>query len=261
MNLLTKSSIKTLGQLNLMRESGRVVAHAVRKALDSIEPGITTMEIDAIARADIESQGARPAFLGLYGFPATACISLNEEIVHGIPGNRVVQAGDLVSIDCGAIVEGMYSDMARSVVVEPSGNDAVKVSLCEVALLALDRGIEQIRPGNRVGDISFAIENHVRSVSSYDVVKEYVGHGVGFELHEPPQIPNFGKPNRGPVLASGMTLAVEPMVVEGQWQTRLLEDQWTVVTADGKLSAHFEDTIAVTPEGFEILTVMEQEGR
>lgn len=240
-----------------MREAGQIVALAVDKAFAALEPGITTRELDDIAQREIESRGAKPAFLGLYGFPATACISINEEIVHGIPGDRVINDGDLVSIDCGAIVDGMYSDHARTVVAGRSTPE--KDKLLSVTQQALDLGIEKIRAGNRVGDISHAIESHVLPLG-YELVREYVGHGIGRELHEPPQVPNFGPAGKGPLLRVGMVLAVEPMVNAGTWKTRTLGDDWTVVTEDGELSAHFEHTIVVTPGGPEVLTVLGAQG-
>ena len=246
-------SIKSRRELELMREAGQIVALAVEKSFASLEPGITTRELDDIARREIESHGAKPAFLGLYGFPATACISINEEIVHGIPGGRVVNDGDLVSIDCGAIVGGMYSDHARTAVAGTSTPE--KDRLVKVTMESLAKGIEQIRAGNRIGDVSHAVESHVLS-HGFDLVREYVGHGVGRELHEPPQVPNFGPAGKGPLMRVGMVLAVEPMVNVGTWKTRTLDDDWTVVTEDGELSAHFEHTIAVTPDGAEILTVL-----
>jgi methionyl aminopeptidase len=236
-----------------MREAGHIVALAVEKAFASLEPGITTRELDDIARREIESHGAAPAFLGLYGFPATACISINEEIVHGIPGERVIEDGDLVSIDCGAIVGGMYSDHARTVVAGTSTPE--KDRLVKVTSESLAKGIGQIKPGNRIGDVSHAVESYVLS-QGFDLVREYVGHGIGRELHEPPQVPNFGPAAKGPLLRVGMVLAVEPMVNVGTWKTRTLDDDWTVVTEDGELSAHFEHTIVVTPDGPEVLTVL-----
>ncbi len=263
-NISTRNStIKTPSQLDAMREAGYIVAVALDKVFKIIEPGITTQELDSIARCEIELHNARPAFLGLYGFPATACISLNEEIVHGIPGKRVIKAGDLVSIDCGAVVDSMYSDMARSIVVSPSKAatpTAEKLKICQVTRESLKIGIEQVRSGKRTGDIGHAVEKYAQS-HGYDVVREYVGHGIGEKLHELPQIPNFGKPNTGSLLSIGMTIAIEPMLVEGDYRTSLLEDTWTVVTRDGKLSAHFEDTVAVTERGFEILTTVNKKAK
>ncbi|HIF71274.1 MAG TPA: type I methionyl aminopeptidase [Dehalococcoidia bacterium] len=235
-----------------MREAGRIVAFAVRKAFDALEQGITTRELDDITRRAIESEGAKPGFLGLYGFPATACISINEEIVHGIPGDRVVQAGDLVTLDCGAIVGGYNSDYAVTQVAGLSTSE--KDDLIETTRGSLEMGIKRALPGNRVGDISNAIESHVLP-NAYELVREYVGHGIGKDLHEPPQIPNFGPAGHGLELKTGMVLAIEPMVNVGGWKARMLDDGWTVVTEDGALSCHFEHTVAVTEDGPVVLTV------
>lgn len=234
-----------------MRVAGRIVALAMKRVLDAIEPGITTRELDRIAQREIKSHGAKPAFLGYLGFPATVCISLNEEIVHGIPGDRVVQDGDLISMDCGAIVDGMYSDHAVTAIAGAVTPE--KQALVDATRISLERGISAIRAGNRIGDISNAIESYVLPLG-YELVREYVGHGIGHKLHEPPQVPNFGRPGQGPLLRVGMVLAIEPMVNMGGWETMTLGDQWTVVTADGELSAHFEHTVAITEEGPEILT-------
>lgn len=235
-----------------MREAGRVVAFAVRHAFEALEQGITTRELDDITRRAIESEGAKPGFLGLYGFPATACISINEEIVHGIPGDRVVQAGDLVTLDCGAIVDGFNSDYAVTKVTGTSTD--VKDDLIDTTRGSLEKGIEAVRSGNRVGDISSAIEDHVAG-RPYELVREYVGHGIGKDLHEPPQVPNFGPSGQGLELQPGLVLAIEPMVNVGVWKTRMLDNGWTVATEDGALSCHFEHTVVVTEDGPEILTV------
>jgi methionyl aminopeptidase len=244
--------LKTARELEIMREAGRIVAFAVRKAFDALEQGITTRELDDIARRAIESENATPGFLGLYGFPATACISINEEIVHGIPGDRVVKNGDLVTLDCGVIVDGYNSDYAVTQVAGSSSSE--KDDLIETTRGSLEMGINQARPGNRVGDISNAIESHVLP-KSYEIVREYVGHGIGKNLHEPPQIPNFGPEGHGLELRAGLVLAIEPMVNLGGWKTRMLDDGWTVVTEDGALSCHFEHTVAITEDGPVVLTV------
>lgn len=246
------ATLKTAQELEIMREAGRIVAFAVRKSFDALEQGITTRELDDIARRAIESEGAKPGFLGLYGFPATACISINEEIVHGIPGDRVVQAGDLVTLDCGAIVDGFNSDYAVTQVAGPSTSE--KDDLISTTRGSLEKGIEAAQPGNRVGDISNAVESYVLP-RSFELVREYVGHGIGKNLHEPPQIPNFGPAGHGMELRSGLVLAIEPMVNAGGWKTRMLDDGWTVVTEDGALSCHFEHTVAITEDGPEVLTV------
>ena len=196
--------------------------------------------------------GAKPAFLGLYGFPATACISINEEIVHGIPGERKLAEGDLVSIDCGAIIDGMYSDHARTFLVGEKKEED-KLKLISVAKKALDLGIENSYAGNKIGMISNSIENYVLG-EGFDVVREYVGHGIGTQLHEPPSVPNFGEKDKGALLRVGMAIAIEPMVTQGTWETKVLNDKWTVVTKDGKLSTHVEDTVLITENGPEVLT-------
>ena len=245
-------SLKSAADLALMREAGQITKQALDAAFNAIEPGVTTREINAIAERVIRSHGAKPAFLNLYGFPATACISLNEEIVHGIPGKRKLKPGDLVSIDCGSIVGGFYSDTARTVQVKPEVNDE-RGRLVKVCKEALKRAITQCSVGNRIGDISHAVESYVRS-QGFELVKEYVGHGVGKQLHEPPSVPNIGRPGVGPKLVEGLTIAIEPMIMIGRPETQLQGDQWTVSTADGSLSAHFEHTVAITADGPEVLT-------
>jgi methionyl aminopeptidase len=237
-----------------MREAGRIVAFAVHEAARAVEPGVTTRELDSIARTAIEASGAKPAFLGLYGFPATVCISVNDEVVHGIPGNRALRAGDIVSLDCGAIVGGMNSDLAVTMAVgEATGAQAALIEACRSAL---ERGIEMALPGNRVGDISHAIENRTVSLG-FEPVREYTGHGIGRRLHQPPDVPNFGPAGKGPVLKEGLFLAIEPIISAGSGKTETLEDDWTVVSADGSLSAHFEHTVAVTRDGPEVLTAFD----
>lgn len=250
--MLTEGTIKTPEQISHMREAGDIVARAMINCGKKLQSGVTTGEVDNFLREFIEKEGAKPAFLGLYGFPATACISLNEEIVHGIPGERKLLSGDLISIDCGAIVGGMYSDHARTFIIEDS-SDEDKNKLISVADNALQIGIKNSIAGNKIGIISNSIEEYILS-QGFDVVREYVGHGIGSQLHEPPSVPNFGKKNEGALLRVGMAIAIEPMVTEGKWQTKVMDDKWTVVTKDGKLSSHFEDTILITEDGPEILT-------
>ncbi len=247
------ATIKSHRELEAMREAGRIVAIAVRRTVQSLEAGISTAELDRIAEGEIRKQGAKPAFLGLYGFPATVCISINEEIVHGIPGPRLVKDGDLVSFDCGAIVEGMYSDHAVTEIVGRATEE--KRHLVDTTRESLERAIQAARPGNRVGDVSNAVESYVRP-KGYELVREYVGHGIGRSLHEPPQVPNYGTAGRGDLLKPGMVIAIEPMVNAGGWETEVLDDEWTVVTADRALSAHFEHTVAITNEGPEALTAL-----
>ena len=235
-----------------MRTAGHIVATALDAVFDALEPGITTAELDDIARRKIRAEGAKPAFLGLYGFPAVACISLNAEIVHGIPSERVVSEGDLVSVDCGAIVDGYYSDHARTAVAGETA-DEERVRLVDVCRESLVQGIGKCLAQNRVGDISDAVERYVRD-AGFELVREYVGHGVGRSLHEAPPVPNVGESGTGPILMEGMTIAIEPMIMNGSWETKVLDDGWTVVTADGSLSTHFEHTVAITADGPEILT-------
>jgi len=234
-----------------MRRAGRIVAEALALLAERIRPGITTAELDALAHRFIVGHDATPSFKGYRGFPASLCVSINEEVVHGIPGQRVLREGDIVSLDVGAIYHGYHGDAAITVGVGKIGEEAQR--LLEVTKGALAAGIAAARAGNRVGDISWAIQNYVES-RGYGVVREYTGHGIGSQMHEDPQIPNFGQPRRGPLLRPGMTFALEPMVTIGDGRTRVLSDNWTVVTLDGQLSAHFEHTIAVTEDEPEILT-------
>ncbi len=244
-------TIKSPAELLAMKEAGRVVAATIEVLVSSLEPGMKTKRLDAIASREIRRLGASPAFKGYRGFPATICVSLNHEIVHGIPGERVIREGDIVSIDVGAVVDGFYADAA---VTAPMGKVSPEGGrLIESTRQSLEIGIQQAVVGNRVGDISAAVQRFAEG-RGYGVVREYVGHGVGRALHEEPSIPNFGQPGKGPLLRPGMVIAIEPMLNIGGWQTRVLEDDWTVVTADGTLSAHFEHTIAITEEGPRVLT-------
>jgi methionyl aminopeptidase len=246
---------KSPPEIEKMRRAGRIVAGTIDAVLAAVAPGKTTADLDAVAEAYIRDRGAIPSFLG-YGrppFPATICTSLNDEIVHGIPTpKRTLEEGDLLSLDFGAIWEGFHGDSAVTVFVgEPPSSEAEK--LVRVTDEALTAAIGQIRPGGRLSDISHAVEQTALG-AGFEVVREYVGHGVGRDLHEDPQIPNYGPPGRGPELRPGLVIAVEPMVNMGGWETTLLADHWTVVTADGSLSAHFEHTIALTEDGAEVLT-------
>lgn len=249
---------KSPAEIEKMRRAGRIVAGTIRAVLRAVAPGRTTKDLDRVAEAYIREQGATPSFLG-YGnppFPASICTSLNDEIVHGIPSpKRVLREGDLLSLDFGAIWEGYHADAAVTVFVgDPPSDEAEK--LVRVTREALEAGIAQIRPGGRLSDISHAIEQTALG-AGFQVVREYVGHGIGRRLHEDPQIPNYGPPGRGPELRPGLVIAVEPMVNAGGWETVLRADRWTVATADGSLSAHFEHTIAVTEDGHEVLTVLD----
>ncbi len=244
---------KSKDEIEKMRESGRITAGTIERVLAAVRPGATTADLDAVAESYIREAGAVPSFKGYRGFPASICTSLNSEIVHGIPSKRrVLKDGDLLSLDFGAIWEGFHSDSAVTVFVgEPPSSEAEK--LVRVTEEALEAGIAQIRPGGRVTDISSAVQQCAEG-AGFSVVREYVGHGVGRSLHEDPQVPNYGAPGRGPELRPGLVVAVEPMVNLGGWETAVLADEWTVVTLDGSLSAHFEHTIAVTDDGHEVLT-------
>jgi methionyl aminopeptidase len=247
---------KSTRELALMRRSGRVTARALEKLTPAIRPGVTTGEINAYADELIRAEGGVPAFLGYNGFTGSICTSVNDEIVHGIPGARVLREGDLFKIDIGSSVDGWFSDMALTV---PVGRVSPKaLALMEVTKRALAIALEQVRPGAHVSDIGYAVQTYVER-SGYSVVRAMVGHGIGSALHEEPPVPNYGKPHSGALLKPGMVLALEPMVNVGTWRVRVLGDKWTVVTADGKLSAHYEHTVAVIPEGFEVLTLTGEE--
>ena len=249
-------TLKSDRELDLMRRSASVLAQSLQTLIDTIKPGMTTKECNKIAEEAIRSQGAKPAFKGYRGFPASLCISVNDEIVHGIPSDRILLDGDIVSIDLGAIVEGYYSDSALTL---PVGTvEGTAKELISVGEQALRAGISQALAGNKIGDIAEAVEKLVKS-HKLEVVREYVGHGIGQQLHEEPSVPNYKMDSKGPTLRPGMVLAIEPMVVAGGWRTKVLDDDWTVVTADGKLSSHFEHTVAVTKEGHEILTLRKSE--
>lgn len=244
-------TIKTGRELDLMREAGRVVLEVKNAVAPAIRPGVTTGELDRIAEQETRRLGATPSFKGYMGYPATICVSINDEIVHGIPGARVIREGDLVSVDTGAVVGGFHGDSAFSAVAG-EGSEAV-LRLIEATREALKRAIACVRPGARVGEVSAAVQAHAESLG-YSVVRQYVGHGIGRALHEEPPVPNYGTPGRGPLLRAGMVIAIEPMLNAGGWEAVQLGDGWTVVTADGSLSAHFEDTVAVTEHGAEVLT-------
>lgn len=245
--------MKTDAEIAKMRVAGLVVADTLAVLTAAVAPGITTADLDAIAETSIRDAGAVPSFKGYHGFPATICTSVNNEIVHGIPSPRkVLREGDLVSIDCGAIVDGWHGDAAVTVPVgEVVPELAELMRVCEEAMW---RGFAAARLGGRLSDIGAAVEAYVRSQGSYGVVEEYVGHGIGTEMHQDPQVPNFGRPGRGPRLQRGLVLAVEPMVNLGSRHTRVLDDGWTVVTRDGLPSAHFEHTFTLTEDGPWVLT-------
>jgi methionyl aminopeptidase len=245
--------VKTRAQLDLMREAGLIVARTLSTLAEAAEPGVTTADLDAIAEEQIASAGATSSFQGYHGYPATICTSVNEEIVHGIPSQaRRLRTGDVVSIDCGAIVRGWHADAALTVGVgEISDERRRLLAACEQALW---QGLAQARPGRRLTDISHAVERSARAAGPYGIVEEYVGHGIGSEMHMDPAVPNFGRPGRGPLLTPGMALAIEPMLVLGDRHTRLRDDGWTVVSADGTPAAHFEHTVAITADGPWVLT-------
>jgi methionyl aminopeptidase len=243
--------IKTAQEIAIMREAGRIVAAVLAALTRAIAPGITTRELDALAVRELKRHGATASFKGYRGFPASICVSVNDEVVHGIPGERLLRDGDIVGLDFGAYYRGFHGDAAVTVGV---GNiDLQSRSLLEVTEGALRAGIAAARQGARLGDISAAIQSHVES-RGFSVVREYVGHGIGREMHEEPQIPNFGPPGQGPLLQNGMTVALEPMVNAGDWRTKVSANNWTVVTADGSLSAHFENTIVIDGAEAKILT-------
>jgi len=245
--------IKSPREIEQLKRSNAIVAEVFEKLKGMIAPGITTKELDQVAEEYILSKGGRPAFKGYRGFPATLCISINEEVVHGIPGQRRLKEGDIVSIDGGVNFGGYFGDSAITL---PVGEvDPESKRLLEVTEKALTLGIEKAKIGNRLFDISYAIQRWVES-RGFSVVRDFVGHGIGKDLHEEPQIPNFGSPHQGPRLEKGMVFALEPMVNEGTYEVRVLSDGWTVVTADGKRSAHFEHTISITDDGAEILSIL-----
>ncbi len=243
--------LKSPQELARMREAGRIVAEVLARLREKVAPGVTTAELDALAHQIIVGYGAKPSFKGYRGFPASLCVSVNEEVVHGIPGKRVLREGDIVSLDVGAIYRGYQGDAAITLGVGQVNGAAQH--LMEVAAEALQAGIAQSRAGKRTGDISWAIQQCAER-NGYAVVREYTGHGIGREMHEEPQIPNFGEPGHGVRLKPGMTFALEPMVTAGDYHTKVLDDNWTVVTLDGQLAAHFEHTVAVTDGEPEILT-------
>jgi len=245
--------IKSDREVTIMRQAGRIVATVLGMLSEQVRPGMKTKELDVIAARELERLGAKSSFKGYRGFPANLCVSVNDEIVHGIPGERVLDEGDVVSLDLGTIFEGFQGDAAVTVGVGEISSQAEQ--LMETTEGALKASIAVAYPGARLGDISAATQKYAES-RGYSVVREYTGHGIGREMHEEPQIPNFGPPGVGPVLRKGMTLALEPMVNVGGWRTRLGNDHWVVFTADGSLSAHFEHTIAITNDGPEVLTIV-----
>lgn len=248
--------IKSDEEIAIMRQAGRIVAEVLAILREAVRPGVVELELDRIVRREFARRGCEPTFLGYHGYPATVCVSVNDEIVHGIPGKRVIQEGDIVSIDLGATYRGFVADAAITVGVGRISPEAEK--LIRVTEEALWAGIRAARPGRRLGEISHAIESTI-APHGFGIVREYVGHGVGREMHEEPQVPNYGPPDRGPVLKKGMVLALEPMVTLGDWRTKRHNDNWTVSTLDGSLAAHFEHTIAITDGDAEVLTALPSE--
>ena len=243
--------VKNKEQLHRMRSAGRIVAEVLAMMREMVKPGVSTQDLDKVAEEHIRSYGAIPAFKGYNGFPAALCTSVNEEVVHGIPGLRTLKNGDIISIDCGALYDDYYGDSAITLSVGEISEEYQKLLMvCEESLKL---GIAQAWKGNRLYDISYAIQSYVEG-KGMSVVRDYVGHGIGKKMHEEPQLPNFGKPGRGPRLEVGMALAIEPMVNLGGYDVETLEDGWTVVTKDRRASAHFEHTVAITENGPEILT-------
>lgn len=247
-------SMKSPREIEAMRKAGRLTAQARALAGSMVRPGVTTHEIDTAVRKFIESHGAKPSFLGYSGFPGSACISINEEVIHGIPGPRKLKEGDIVSVDVGAFLDGFHGDCAATFACGQVSDEAMH--LIHVTEQSFWEGIKLARSGNRVYDISHAVQQYVEA-SGCSVVRDFVGHGVGAKLHEPPEVPNFGPAGHGPRLQPGMTIAVEPMVCAGDWRVKVLRDGWTTVSADGSLTAHYENTILITDGEPEVLTRVE----
>ncbi|GFZ32830.1 methionine aminopeptidase [Clostridium zeae] len=245
--------LKNDNEIDLMRKAGRLLGEVLLLLEGNIKPGITTAELDKIAEEFITKHGAKPSFKGLYGFPSSLCISVNEVVVHGFPGKYRLKEGDIISVDGGVFLNGYHSDAARTFAVGEISDQARK--LIDVTKESFFKGIEKAHVGNRLTDISYDIQQYVES-NGFSVVRDYVGHGIGKDVHEDPEVPNFGRPGRGPKLTEGMVLAIEPMVNIGDYHVKTLSDDWTVVTVDGSLSAHYENTVAILPNGPEILTLI-----
>ena len=244
--------LKSPREIALMRQAGSILAEVMDRLRSTVKPGMSTLDIDEDVEAFIVGRGAQPAFKGYRGFPATVCVSINEEVVHGIPsGHRRLKEGDIVGLDLGCIVEGYYADCAFTMALGEIPPPVQR--LLDVTRDSLELAIQECRPGRRLGDVSHAVQKHVEA-HGLAVVRAFVGHGIGRALHEEPQVPNFGDPGRGPQLKTGMVLAIEPMVTMGSWEVRILDDGWTAVTKDGSLAAHFEHTVAVTEAGPDVLT-------
>lgn len=249
--------LKNGDQIKIMKEAGRITGEALLVARDHVRPGISTYELDRYVREHIEKAGAKPSFLGYAGFPASACISINDEVIHGIPSKRrFLEEGDIVKIDVGAFYKGFHGDSARTIPVGRVSDEAQK--LIEVTRNSFHAGLEMLKVGNRLGDVGAAIDSLVVA-NGFTTVKRYIGHGLGHELHESPDVPNYGTPGRGTRLCAGMTLAIEPMVNIGKETVKELNDGWTVKTTDGSLSAHYENSVALTSEGIINLTLIEKD--
>jgi methionyl aminopeptidase len=245
-------NIKSPREIEIMRRSGKITSKTLTRLMQAAKPGVTTGELDKIADESIRSMGGIPTFVGYQGYPSAICTSVNDEVVHGMPGSRVLQEGDLLSIDIGTTLEGYVSDSAVTIAIGEVSPEAKR--LMRVTQECLMHGIAQMQAGNHLGDIGHAVQLHAEA-NGYGVVRKLVGHGIGRKMHEDPQVPNYGNPGTGPVLRKGLVLAVEPMITEGTFEVATLEDGWTVVTEDGKLAAHFEHTIAITDQGPKILTL------
>ena len=249
--------LKNAAQIKDMREAGRITGEALLVAREHVREGISTYELDRVIRQYIEKCGAKPSFLGLYGFPGSACISINDEVIHGIPSKkRILQEGDIVKVDLGACYKGYHGDSARTIPVGMVSEQASK--LIEVTRESFFAGVAQFKSGNRLGDVGSAIDTKVRE-NGFSTVRKYIGHGIGKDVHEAPDVPNYGTPGRGVRICSGMVLAIEPMVNVGTYEVKELADGWTVVTADRKLSAHYENTVALTDDGVLNLTLIEKD--
>ena len=251
-----KIELKSASELQAMRRAGLIVAHVLKLVSEAARAEVTTGELNEMAHDLMRQAGATPSFLGYHGFPAVICTSVNEEVVHGIPGARTLQEGDLLSIDCGVMIDGWHGDAAVTVAV--GGATAEALELSTVTESALWAGLEQVRPGARLSDIGHAIEQSVRARGSFGIVEEYVGHGIGSQMHMYPPVPNYGSPGRGPTLRPGMALAIEPMVTMGSQEVGVLSDGWTVITGDHGWAAHWEHTVAVTEDGAWVLTALDE---
>jgi methionyl aminopeptidase len=245
--------IKNHDEIAIMRKAGRILGETLLLLEKEVKPGVTTANLDRIAEEFITKHGAKPSFKGLYGFPSSLCISVNEQVIHGFPGGYVLKEGDIVSIDCGTFYDGFHGDAARTFPVGNVSVDAQK--LIDITRESFFQGIKFAREGNKLTDISYGIQSYVEA-AGFSVVRDFVGHGIGRKVHEDPNVPNFGKSGRGPKLLEGMVLAIEPMVNAGTYKVKTLKDGWTVVTADASLSAHYENTVAILSDGPEILTLI-----